>query len=489
MGRPGLHWPNTGVVDAAARSRFLRGRFNGCVMLDVTPTIEATWVRQNCRWLVTRLYEQPGTLLHPDTFVSRHADWIRAVDPRGWYQVLNEPDREYPRYSAKAFADWWLHVLAVLHVSFPGIRVGFPAPSIGCDSHYVEQLVDSGVLAFADFIGERGYWQSRAMMFDRSFGWRWLRFATRVRVPVFLTEFGCSDATTPKGEKALQYLDYCASLPRFVLPLGAFIGAGGDAFWDSEAAGRLWIDDAMCAILGRDEFRVLGDESGTRPWGTNGDSSPVTYHASLREEVGLSQEQVRKYAALIVSTALANRLAPSLVAGLIDVESGGIEHATSPDNGPGLGHALGLMQVLEGNFAAGQDGRDPATNLAVGCRMLRAKIDSYGGRIESGLAAYFGAVDAQGNPTDGTDVTGTTGKQYVADVLGAQRQYLDLDPVAGSGAPADPDFQQYAPRTGTWREAAVNLKGIADKALSTGREIVADLTACADRAVKEWGGQ
>jgi hypothetical protein len=30
---------------------------------------------------------------------------------------------------------------------------------------------------------------------------------------------------------------------------------------------------------------------------------------------------------------------------------------------------------------------------------------------------------------------------------------------------------------GTWREAAINLKGVADDALSAGRKIVADTTA------------
>lgn len=36
---------------------------------------------------------------------------------------------------------------------------------------------------------------------------------------------------------------------------------------------------------------------------------------------------------------------------------------------------------------------------------------------------------------------------------------------------ADADFKQYAPNTGTWREVAVNLKGICDDALATGRKI------------------
>jgi hypothetical protein len=110
----------------------------------------------------------------------------------------------------------------------------------------------------------------------------------------------------------------------------------------------------------------------------------------------------------------------------------------------------------------------------VGTKILRARVDAYGGRLESGLAAYFGAVDALGNPTDGTDLTGTSGKRYVAEVLGAAESFKQLD---RPGEIADPDFAQYAPKTGTWREAATNLKGIADDALAAGRKIVADAAA------------
>jgi soluble lytic murein transglycosylase-like protein len=182
--------------------------------------------------------------------------------------------------------------------------------------------------------------------------------------------------------------------------------------------------------------------------------------------------RVMTYADLIVAAARAQDLPPSLVAGLIAVESGGNPNATSIDNGPGLGHALGLMQCLEGHFAAGQNPYDPATNLAVGTRLLREKIDAFGGRIESGLAAYFGAVDAAGNPTAATDATGTSGVHYVAEVSAAAEAFAQLD--ASSSSTVDPDFATYAPKTGTWREAAINLKGVADDALATGRKIVAD---------------
>lgn len=471
MSRPGLHWPNIGQVDPGARARFEAGRFVAATLLDVTPPAEARWLRERAGLVVVRLYEPTGALPAAAELVARHRGWIEAVLADGrrplYVQVLNEPDREYPTTAPESFAAWWDDVATLLRSEaavrsrfsllgpLSSLRLGFPAPSIGAADAYWEAIAATGVLARADFIAEHGYWQPAALLGDRRFGYRWLRSAG-ARRPILLTEFGCSDPSTARDEKARQYLRYARSLPRWVRPVGAFIGAGGDPGWDSLAAGRLWIDDAMCAAIGAND--------------------------GIREEVAVTVEQVRSYAGLIVGTARKHGLAPSVVAGLIDVESGGQKDATSPDNGPGLGHALGLMQVLQGHFAQGRDGYDPATNLDVGCRILREKLDAFGGRIDSALAAYFGAVDARGNPTAAADLTGTSGVQYVADVEGAAKQFADLDAEASGGGPADPDFAKYAPGTGTWREACINLKGVADDALAAGRKIVAD-------AAETWHGR
>lgn len=69
-------------------------------------------------------------------------------------------------------------------------------------------------------------------------------------------------------------------------------------------------------------------------------------------------------------------------------------------------------------------------------------------------------------------------------------------PAGGGGQPpasiaqappagVDADFSQYAPKSGTWREACENLKGIADDALEAGRKV----SAAAKLAGELWGGR
>jgi len=444
--RPGLCWP---VAPARARAAFAVGRFASAVLSSRCAAADARWLVRRGAFLVVRLDAPPGRLPAPARFVARHAGWVARVDPSGWYQILDAPDRSRPRLAPAAFAAWWGEVVERLQERFPGLHPGFPAPAGDADP---SAFADRGVLARAAFIGERGLWPDRPRMADPAFGWRWARSAG-LGLPILLTAFGCTGQAESWAARAVQLLDYCASLPRHVRAVGGLVGPAGQ------------LDERMCELIGRYEGIPRG--------------------------VRMAEEQVRKLADEIIRAARAHGLAPSLVAGLIDVESGGNPRAVSPDNGPGLGRALGLMQVLEGHFAPGQDPFDPAVNLAVGCALLRDRIAAFGGRVESGLAAYFGAVDAAGRPTEARDATGTSGTRYVALVLGAARRYADLDvrPDPLAGPLADPDFRSYAPRTGTWREAAINLKGIADRALESGRQIVAEIEQTAARARATWGGQ
>ena len=157
-------------------------------------------------------------------------------------------------------------------------------------------------------------------------------------------------------------------------------------------------------------------------------------------------EQVIRWASLIVPAARSRRLAPSLVAGLIEIESAG-----NPDAESRAG-AIGLMQVVPGEIFPGRpsaaDLHDPAINVATGCAILATNRTGYGTQAGM-LAAYYGAVGADGRPTDATDGSGVDGWGYVELVEAAALRYLDLDQYA------DEDFRQYAVQHRTSREAAI----------------------------------
>lgn len=190
-----------------------------------------------------------------------------------------------------------------------------------------------------------------------------------------------------------------------------------------------------------------------------------------------------RFRELVVDTARRYGLRPSLVAGVIHVESHWDPQAISPAG------AVGLMQVMPGEKIPGrplaQALLDPATNIDWGCRILRDGWTRYG-TTAGMLAAYYGAVDDQGRPTDADDGSGVTGWEYVWRVEQAAMLYWGWDLTA------DPDFRQYAPLSGAWREAAINLKGVADDALATGRRLrdqLKQIGSLAWQGVDLWGSR
>lgn len=81
----------------------------------------------------------------------------------------------------------------------------------------------------------------------------------------------------------------------------------------------------------------------------------------------------------------ANRytLDPKLISAVIEVESGGNTRAVSSAG------AMGLMQLMPSNIPAGTpDPYEPAMNIDLGAKQLRALLDQFNGNLDSALAAY-----------------------------------------------------------------------------------------------------
>jgi soluble lytic murein transglycosylase-like protein len=112
-----------------------------------------------------------------------------------------------------------------------------------------------------------------------------------------------------------------------------------------------------------------------------------------RQHTGLADHEIDKLAQAIVAEARHNHLEPSLVLGVIRVESAAFTFAVS-----GVG-ALGLMQImpptgeeLARRFDVPWHGADtlfnPFVNVKLGTAYLRQLVDRYDGDVATALAAY-----------------------------------------------------------------------------------------------------
>ena len=190
---------------------------------------------------------------------------------------------------------------------------------------------------------------------------------------------------------------------------------------------------------------------------------------------------VLRYRDLIVDTARRYYVAPSLVAGLIEAESGG-----DPDTVSHAG-AVGLGQVMPGEIIPGRPSaselHNPIVNVEWTCRLLAEGREGWGTQAGM-LAAYYGAIDDQGHPSTATDGSGVDGWGYVRAVEAAALRYLSLDQAATA------EYREWAPLTGGWLEAAANLRGIATDALEAGRHLQTTLrwlSTEAATAAEAWG--
>lgn len=124
---------------------------------------------------------------------------------------------------------------------------------------------------------------------------------------------------------------------------------------------------------------------------------------------------------------------PEVIMGIMDIESGGNPEARSSQG------AMSLMQVMPFHYGEGENGMDPLTSIDRGTKILADNYRKYGD-WDRAAAAYFGAIDDQGNITDATDATGTNGSKYVTLFRGAASKYGSAPRNAGdaptSSAPA-----------------------------------------------------
>lgn len=127
------------------------------------------------------------------------------------------------------------------------------------------------------------------------------------------------------------------------------------------------------------------------------------------------RDRLAPYWGLIQDAANRYGIDPYLLAGLIYYESGGNPRARSAAGAVGLGQVMPREAGFPGRPSA-EELLDPATNIDWSARILADRYQRYKS-WDKAVAAYLGAVDAQGNIRGGDPYTGVSGQQYVRNVF------------------------------------------------------------------------
>lgn len=259
-----LHWPNVRELRDESCRIFEAGRFQGAVILSITSPEVHKWVREQVGGdglLVERLWWPMGGLPNVGELVGNLLDRIGLCGLWcNYWQILNETDLEYPQAHPEEVAQLLWEVQRVVRgAGADWVHLGWPMPQVPENTGYFKRQLPQAALY--DFLADRAYWQPAWAMEAPEWGRKYRQHHAYVKeycqgqhlsIPdTILAEYGCSAPDTPKPDKAMQYRQFVASLAgeEWVVGAAAFIGAGGDYFWDSEEAGRLWIDESMARLM------------------------------------------------------------------------------------------------------------------------------------------------------------------------------------------------------------------------------------------------
>ena len=134
-----------------------------------------------------------------------------------------------------------------------------------------------------------------------------------------------------------------------------------------------------------------------------------------------ASDRVRGQWDAITKAAQSTGVPQAVISAIMDTENGGPRSESSAG-------ALGFMQVLRSWFKPGEDPFDPLTNITRGAEILRDNFSRWGS-WDKAAAAYFGAIDNQGNITGARDATGTSGNQYVNTFQNNLQKYGGAGPL------------------------------------------------------------
>ncbi|HVQ45102.1 MAG TPA: transglycosylase SLT domain-containing protein [Candidatus Saccharimonadia bacterium] len=149
--------------------------------------------------------------------------------------------------------------------------------------------------------------------------------------------------------------------------------------------------------------------------------------SSYAPSSGTGSPDVERWSSIVAEAARAENVPEWAIKGLMEIESGGDPEAVSSAG------AQSLMQVMPFHFKPGENPKDPRTNIFRGAKVYGDALRRYGDP-DKAAAAYFGAIDGQGNVTSATDGSSVDGHEYVRLFRQAASKYGGASPNAGAGA-------------------------------------------------------
>lgn len=230
----------------------------------------------------------------------------------------------------------------------------------------------------------------------------------------------------PVQSAPMQRPDYGTPMPTSLVPTGPTIQQRDDQA------------NAMAAQAHQDDIdagNIPDDRPVSRPVTPDTDSDqtstsqlpspePVAPHPTT------NRESVAQWDPQVQAASMAHGVPVNVIRAIMDMESGGKADAVSAAG------AQGLMQVMSNWFQTGEDSLDPTTNIDRGTKILADNYAHYGDWNKA-AAAYFGAIDEDGNITGAQDATGTDGYGYVDKFRGLSSTYADqgTGPLQGPNEP------------------------------------------------------
>jgi hypothetical protein len=180
---------------------------------------------------------------------------------------------------------------------------------------------------------------------------------------------------------------------------GQFRAVGGDPLGDYARGGGAWGGTVAAQASGNDLLGLYAQgRPALDPFASHQEARATSvFHQAERDKAQAAQvravgvtggspddTEVSPYWGDIQAAAQQYGVDADTLAAIIKVESHGKADAVSPAG------ALGLGQVMPGNFKSGEDWRDPRTNIMVSARVLRQKQDAYGGDPDMAIRGYHG---------------------------------------------------------------------------------------------------